>query len=53
MEEIARLVPVNPHSSEIVTEEVVERISGQKAQAVWDPIGLVRCIVVIGLGAFP
>lgn len=52
MEEIGRLVPVNPHPSEVVAKEVIKRIAGQEAKAVWDPVCLVGLFIVVGLGTF-
>lgn len=50
MEKVGSLVPVNPHTTQVVTEQVVERISRQKAQAVWDPVCLVSHVSVVWLG---
>ena len=49
VEEVSGLVPVNPHSTEVVTEEVVEGISGQETQAIRDPVCLVSNISVVWL----
>lgn len=53
MEEVRRLVPVDPHSAQVITEEIVQRVSGEEGQAVRDPVCLVRVVVKVGLGAFP
>jgi hypothetical protein len=42
---------VNPHTSKVVTKQVVERVSGEEAQTVRDPVGLVSCIIIICLGS--
>lgn len=47
MEEVGSFVPVNPHASEVVSKEVVERVSGKERQAVWNPICLIRNIPVV------
>jgi len=47
VEEVGGLVPVNPHTAEIIAEQVVQRITRQEAQAVWNPVSLVRRIVIV------
>jgi hypothetical protein len=49
VEEVRSLVPVNPHSSKIVTKKVVERITRDEAQAVRYPICFVRDIMIVRL----
>lgn len=49
VEKIGSLVPVHPHTSKVVAQKVVERIPREKAQAVRNPISLVRDIMVIRL----
>ena len=51
MEEIGGLIPVNPHPPQIISHQIVERVTGQEAQAIRDPVRLVGRIVVVGLGA--
>jgi hypothetical protein len=41
---------VNPHPSEVIAQQVVQGIAGEEAQAVGDPVGLVRVIIKVGLG---
>jgi hypothetical protein len=41
---------VNPHSSEVVAQKVVERIPGEETQAVRYPVCLIGDISVIRLG---
>lgn len=48
MEQIGGLVPVNPHSSQVVAEQVIQWVAGQEAQAVWDPVGFVGYISEVG-----
>jgi hypothetical protein len=48
MKKVGGLIPVDPHTSKVITQEVVERISGKEGQAVWDPICLVWRVVEIG-----
>ena len=50
MEQICSFVPVNPHATEVVAKKVVNRVSGQERQAVWDPICLVAILVKVGFG---
>lgn len=50
VEQVSSLVPVNPHTTEVITQQVVQRIAGEEAQAVRDPIGLVWVIIKVGLG---
>lgn len=49
VEEVGRLVPMNPHAPEVVTEKVVERVAREERQAVRDPVLLLRVIVEVGL----
>ena len=49
MEEIGCFVPVDPHASEIVTEQVVEWVPREEAEAVWNPVSLASRVVVVGL----
>ena len=51
MEKVCGLVPVNPHSSEIIAQKIVKRVSGKERQTVWDPISLISGIVKICLGS--
>lgn len=50
VEEVSGLVPVNPHPSKVVTEKVVQRVTGQERETVGDPVGLVRVVVEVRLG---
>lgn len=49
MEKVCGLVPVDPHTSQIIAQKIVKRISGKERQAVWNPIGLVCGIVEVRL----
>lgn len=49
VEKVGGLVPVNPHPSEVIAQEVVQGIPGKEAQAVRNPVGLVRVVVEVGL----
>ena len=49
VEEVGGLVPVNPHSPEVVTQQVVQRVAGEEAQAVGNPVGLLGVVVEIRL----
>jgi hypothetical protein len=53
MEKVRCLVPVDPHATEVVSEEVVERIAGEKAQAVRNPVRLIGRFVVVWLRPLP
>lgn len=50
MEEVGGLIPVDPHASKVVAKQVVKRIPGQETQTVWDPVGLRRTVIEVGLG---
>lgn len=50
MEEICRLVPMNPHPSEVVAKKVVKRVARQETEAVWDPVSLVGLFIIVRLG---
>jgi hypothetical protein len=50
VEKVGGLVPVNPHASQVVTKQVVERVAGEERQAVGNPIRLVGVVVVVRLG---
>lgn len=52
MEQVGSLVPVNPHASKVIPEQVVERVARQETQAVWNPVRLLGTVVEIRLGAF-
>ena len=47
MEEVGCLVPVDPHATKIVAEEVVEWVARQETQTVGDPVSLAWGIEVI------
>lgn len=49
MEKVGGFVPVNPHSSQIVSQQVVQRVSRQETQAVRDPISLFSGVIEVGL----
>jgi hypothetical protein len=51
MEQVRRLVPVDPHATKVVAQEVVERIPREEAEAVWNPVGLITRVIEIWLGA--
>lgn len=53
MEQVRRLVPVDPHAAEVVAQQVVEGISRQKGQAVRDPVNLVWVVIEVRLGPLP
>jgi len=53
MEEIGGLVPVDPHSTKVITQKIIKRISRKERQAVWDPVGLIRRIIEVGFGPPP
>lgn len=50
MEEVGGLVPMNPHAPEVVTQQVVQGVSGEEAQTIGDPVGLVGVVVEVRLG---
>jgi hypothetical protein len=41
---------VNPHATKIIAQKIVQGIAGKEAQAVGDPVGLVRVVIKVGLG---
>jgi hypothetical protein len=49
MEKVSSLIPVNPHSSQVITQQVEERVARQKAERIRNPVRLVRRVVVIRL----
>ena len=49
VEQVGGLVPVDPHATEVVTQQIVEGIPGEEAQAVRNPVGLVRVIIEVRL----
>jgi len=52
VEQVSSLVPVDPHTTQVVTKKVVQRVTRQEAQAIRDPVGLARSVEVVRLGAF-
>lgn len=50
VKEVRGLVPVDPHTTEVVSEEIVQGISGEERQTVWDPVSLIRSVKVVWLG---
>ena len=53
VEEVGGLVPVNPHAPKVISQQIVQRVTRQEAQAVWDPVRLIRVVVEIAFGTFP
>lgn len=53
VEQIGRLVPVDPHAAKVVAEQVVQRVARQERQAVRDPVLLLRVVVELGLRPLP
>ncbi|KAH6610285.1 hypothetical protein Trco_000305 [Trichoderma cornu-damae] len=53
VEQVGGLVPVNPHAAQVIAQEVVQGVAGQERQAVGNPVGLLRVVVVVGLGPLP
>lgn len=51
MEEVGGLVPVDPHATEVVAQQVVQRIPREERQAVRNPVGLLGVVIVVGLGS--
>ena len=49
VEEVCGLVPVDPHSTEVVSEEIVEGVAGEEAEAVGDPVGLRGIVIEVWL----
>jgi len=49
VEEVGGFIPVNPHTTKIVAEEVVERIARQETQTIRNPVRLVSNIYIVGL----
>jgi hypothetical protein len=50
MEQVSSLVPVNPHATQVIAQKVVQRVTGEEGQAVRDPVGLFRVVIVVGFG---
>lgn len=50
MEQVGSFVPMDPHSAEVISQKIVERVARQEAQAVRDPVRLIGVVVVVGLG---
>jgi hypothetical protein len=44
---------VNPHATQIVSQQVVKRVPREERQAVGDPVLLVRIVVEVGLCPLP
>lgn len=53
MEQVGSLVPVNPHSPEVVTQQVVEWVPGEEGKTVRDPICLIGVVIEVGLRPLP
>lgn len=53
MEQVCGLVPMNPHAPEVVTQQVVEWISGEEGQAVRNPVCLIGVVIEVGLRPLP
>lgn len=53
MEQVGSLVPVDPHAAEVVAKQVVQRVPGEEAEAVRDPVGLIWVVEEVGLNASP
>lgn len=49
VEQVGGLVPVNPHTTEVVAEQVVQGIAREEAEAVGDPVSLLWVVVEVGL----
>ena len=49
MEKIGGLVPVNPHSTKIISKKIVKRITGKETQAIRNPICFVPRVIEIWL----
>jgi hypothetical protein len=41
---------VDPHATKVVAQQVVKGVPGKEAQAIGDPVGLIRVVVKVGLG---
>lgn len=53
VEQVSSLVPMDPHATEVVAQQVVERVAGQEREAVGDPVLLIRVVVEVRLGPLP
>ena len=47
MEQIGGLVPVNPHASKVVAQEIVEGIPREETEAIRDPICFISHVVIV------
>lgn len=53
VEQVGRLVPVDPHAPEVVAQQVVQRVPREERQAVRNPVLLLRVVVEVGLRPLP
>jgi hypothetical protein len=44
---------VDPHATEVVAQEIVERVAGEEAETIRNPVRLVGGLVEVGFGTFP
>lgn len=51
VEQVSSLVPVDPHSAQVVAEKIVQRVARQEAQAIRDPVGFARSVKVVRFSA--
>jgi hypothetical protein len=51
MEQVGSLVPVNPHTSKIISQKIIQRIAREERQAVRNPVSLIRVVVVVTLSS--
>ena len=49
MDDVGRLIPMNPHAPQVITKEIVERVARQETEAVRNPVRLASIIVEVGL----
>ena len=47
MEEVGGLVPVDPHATEVIAKQIVQRIPREEGQAVWDPVSFVGRVIEV------
>jgi len=49
VEQVGGLIPVNPHTSKIISQKVIQRVARQERQAVGNPVSLIRVVIVVAL----
>lgn len=53
MEQVSSLVPVNPHATQVVAQEIVQRVARQERQTIRNPVCLLGVVIVVVFGPLP